>query len=176
MGFSHCPIQVVSTPPSLKSASLEELPPWEWWVACIVQGQGRGRGPSDCPGPVQGSIHGYIFSVTSSIFFHHYCIITKAFRRSLGGHLNSFWNNKRIVDACKFLSSSFAMWTTNKSSHQAPMYWSEILQALCLELSMHCPLYPHNNPINCVQLFIPFLQMRKTMPQRVKVTFPRPHR
>lgn len=151
MGFSHYPVQVVSTPPSLKDASLEELPLWEQWAECKFQGQGRGWGPSDCPGPVCGSTHGHVLSMTSSDIIFHICGIASA-QRLLEGVLEVvstlFSFNKHIVDPSKVPSSGFATLTTNKSNSQAPMRWSpEMFQELCLVLSMHCP-FSSNSPIN----------------------------
>ena len=66
-GFSHYLVQTVSaTPFSLKAAFLKQLLVCKQWAECTFQGQGRGWGASNCPGPTLGSTGGHILSMTSS--------------------------------------------------------------------------------------------------------------
>ena len=57
--------QMVSTTPySLKATSLKWLWLWEQWAEHIFEGQGRGWGASDCPGPALWSTNGHVLSMT----------------------------------------------------------------------------------------------------------------
>ena len=60
-------VQMVSTTRySFEAASLKWLLVWEWWAESTSQGQGRGKGASNYPGPAHRSTNCHILLMTSS--------------------------------------------------------------------------------------------------------------